>query len=139
MAGNRSGAQLFPGIVLTRLRGDFMPSTAVLTGDTATIVDDQGSFRWGVVIAGAFAATATSFFLLTLGAGVGLALVPVPHARTATTFLTLGAVYFLAAQAFGFAVGGYVVGRLIGPEAETSEEDEFRAGVHGFVMWALAV
>ena len=117
-----------------------MTSTAILTDDTTTIVaEEEHPFRWGVVIAGAFAATATTFFLLTLGAGLGLALVPMPHARTATTFLTMGAIYFLASQAFGFALGGYLVGRLIGPDAENTEEEEFRAGAHGFVMWALAV
>jgi hypothetical protein len=117
-----------------------MTSTAVLTDDTATIVaEEEHHFRWGVVIAGAVAATATSFFLLTLGAGIGLALVPAEHAKSSGTFITLGAIYFLAAQAFGFAVGGYIVGRLIGPEVETTEEEEFRAGAHGFVMWGLSV
>ena len=117
-----------------------MTSTAILTDDTATIVaEEENSFRWGIVIAGAFAATATTLFLLTLGAAIGLALVPAAHAKSATTFLNLGAVYFLASQAFGFAVGGYIVGRLIGPEVENTEEEEFRAGAHGFVMWALAV
>jgi len=117
-----------------------MTSTAVLTEDSATIVaEDANRFRWGVAIAGAIAATATTLFLLTLGAGVGLALVKAPHATTATAFFTLGAIYFLASQAFGFAVGGYLVGRLIGPEVENTEEEEFRAGAHGFVMWALAV
>ncbi|HXR95501.1 MAG TPA: hypothetical protein VN718_06465 [Rhizomicrobium sp.] len=117
-----------------------MTSTAIVTDDTTAIVaEEEGRFRWGVVIAGAFAATATTLFLLTLGAGVGLALVPVPHSSTATGYLHLGAVYFVAAQAFGFAVGGYIVGRLVGPEVENTEEEEFRAGAHGFVMWALAV
>ena len=102
---------------------------------------EEGRFQWGTAIAGAIAATATSFFLLTLGAGVGLALAPAhPAAGKSAVFLTLGAVYFLAAQAFGFAVGGYLVGRLIGPEpAENRAEEEFRAGAHGFVMWAVAV
>ena len=117
-----------------------MTSTAILTDDTATIVaEEENPFRWGVVIAGAFAATATTFFLLTLGAAIGLALTPMAHARTGTAFFTLGAIYFLASQAFGFAVGGYLVGRLIGPEEENTEEEEFRAGAHGFVMWAFAV
>jgi hypothetical protein len=117
-----------------------MTSTAILTDDTATIVaEEENPFRWGVVIAGAFAATATTFFLLTLGAAIGLALVPAAHARGAAVFFNLGAIYFLASQAFGFAVGGYLVGRLIGPEVENTEEEEFRAGAHGFVMWAVAV
>ena len=117
-----------------------MISTAIVTDDTTAIVaEEENEFRWGTVIAGAFAATATTFFLLTLGAAIGLALVPAAHAKSATVFFNLGAIYFLASQAFGFAVGGYIVGRLIGPEAENTEEEEFRAGAHGFVMWALAV
>jgi hypothetical protein len=116
-----------------------MTSTAVLTDDSTTIVaQEESPFRWGVVIAGAFAATATTFFLLTLGAAIGLALVPAAHAKP-TVFFNLGAIYFLASQAFGFAVGGYLVGRLIGPEDENTEEEEFRAGAHGFVMWSLSV
>jgi len=117
-----------------------MTNTAILTEAGATVVaEETGRFQWSVAIAGAVAATATSFFLLTLGSGVGLALASPAHAKSAGTFLTLGAIYFLAAQAFGFAVGGYLVGRLIGPEVENTAEEEFRAAAHGFVMWALAV
>jgi hypothetical protein len=118
-----------------------MTTATVLTEDTTTIVGEQGGrFSWGITIAGAVAATATTFFLLTLGAGVGLAFLTLPAtASGATTFLTLGAIYFFAAGAFGFAVGGYLVGRLIGPEVENSKEEEFRAAAHGFAMWALTV
>lgn len=117
-----------------------MTSTAVLTEDATTIVaDDRSRFSWGIAIAGAVAATATSFFLITLGAGVGLALTNPAGTAGTSTFLTLGAIWFFASQAFGFAVGGYLVGRLIGPEAENSQEEEFRAAAHGFSMWAIAV
>jgi len=115
-----------------------MTNSAILAG-SAIAAEETGRFRWSIAIAGAVAATATSFFLLTLGSGVGLALASPAHAKSAGTFLTLGAIYFLAAQAFGFAVGGYLVGRLIGPEVENTAEEEFRAAAHGFVMWALAV
>ncbi|MEI9885236.1 MAG: hypothetical protein WDN08_01855 [Rhizomicrobium sp.] len=121
-----------------------MPTTTVLNDDTATIVSDGESprrFNWSAAFAGAFVATAVTFFLLTLGSGVGLSLVSAQHATSGgtTTFLTLGAIYFLAAQAFGFAAGGHVVGRLIGPAIETSGEEEIRAGLHGLVAWSLAV
>jgi hypothetical protein len=116
-----------------------MTSTAVLTEDSTTIVaDDRTRFSWGITIAGAVAATATSFFLITLGGGVGLAFLPASSGGVAT-FLTLGAIWFFASQAFGFTVGGYLVGRLIGPQAENTKEEEFRAAAHGFAMWALAV
>ena len=93
-------------------------------------------FHWGAVIAGAAIAAATSFFLITLGAGFGLVL---SSPNAAGTFMTLGAVWVLAAQAFGFVVGGHVTGRLIGPARETSREEEWRAGTHGLVMWAISV
>ncbi|HEY4939841.1 MAG TPA: hypothetical protein VII56_00315 [Rhizomicrobium sp.] len=121
-----------------------MPVTTVLNDDTTTIVSDGETprrFSWSAVLAGAFVATAVTLFLLTLGSGVGLSLVTVRHATAAgaTTFLTLGAIYFLTAQAFGFAAGGHIVGRLIGPALETDREEEIRAGMHGLVAWALAV
>ena len=119
-----------------------MAVTTVLNDDTATIVSDEPRrFSWSATLAGAFVATAVTLFLLTLGSGVGLSLVTVRHATEAgaTTFLTLGAIYFLTAQAFGFAAGGHIVGRLIGPAIETGREEEIRAGMHGLVSWALAV
>ena len=74
-------------------------------------------FSWNAVIAGALAAAAVIFLLLFIGSGVGLSLVSVPkaNAQTAQNAITLGAIYFFAAQAFGFAVGGYLAGRLMGP------------------------
>jgi hypothetical protein len=61
--------------------------------------------------------------------------------QTAATpaFLTGGAIYFFAAQAFGFAAGGHLAGRLIGPAPETAKEEEFRSAAHGLVVWALTV
>jgi hypothetical protein len=117
-----------------------MTSTAILAEDATALVEEACSrFSWGVAIAGAMTAIATTFFLLTMGSGIGLALASPAHARSAGSFLTLGAIYFFASQAFGFAVGGYMVGRLIGPEGENSAEEEFLSAAHGFVMWALVV
>src|ERR1700744_2888321 len=124
-----------------------MPATTVLSDEgSATIIDagnDNGGafahrFSWSAAFAGAFLATAVTFFLLALGTGFGLSLVAMKTAAT-PTFLTLGAIYFLAAQAFGFAAGGHLAGRLIGPAPETAKEEEFRSAAHGLVVWALAV
>ncbi len=93
---------------------------------------------WASIFVGAVVGTATIFFLLTLGTGVGLSLVPASGV-TSKGFLTLGAIYFFAAQAFGFAVGGHLVGRLIGPMAETDREEEFRAAAHGLAVWGVCV
>ncbi len=123
-----------------------MPVTVVNEGPQgSTIVSEDNDsprrFSWSAAFAGAFVATAVTLFLMTLGSGVGLSLVSVRHATSGgtTTFFTLGAIYFLVAQAFGFAAGGHIVGRLIGPALETDREEEFRAGTHGLVAWALAV
>jgi hypothetical protein len=123
-----------------------MPVTVVNEGPQgSTVISEEGDsprrFSWSAAFAGAFVATAVTLFLMTLGSGVGLSLVSVRHATSSgtTTFFTLGAIYFLAAQAFGFAAGGHIVGRLIGPALETDREEEFRAGTHGLVAWALAV
>ena len=98
-------------------------------------------FSWGLALAGGVIATATTFFLLSLGAGFGLLLVnPVTQAGpTVPTFLTGGAIYFVAAQAFGFAVGGHLAGRLLGPLVESQVQEDFRAAAHGLLAWAVAV
>jgi hypothetical protein len=114
-----------------------MTDIAVLGKESAALVTDHhGKFNWGAVIAGAIAVPAVTFFFSTLGIGVGLSY-SAAHSSSGTGFLTLAAIYFFASQAFGFTVGGYLVGRLIGPEVETTREEEFRAAAHGFVMWAL--
>ena len=78
------------------------------------------------MIGGAAVAVATAFFLIVLGAGFGLTLMP---RQPGGGFFTLGAIYFLAAQAFGFVAGGHVTGRLIGPALESKREEEWRAGL----------
>src|ERR1700682_6297623 len=102
--------------------------------DTIVIAEEGDAntgyrFSWGLAIAGGVAATAVTFFLLSLGAGFGLLLVhPITHAGPSMpAFLTGGAIYFLCAQAFGFAVGGHLAGRLQGPLAARHVREEFRA------------
>jgi hypothetical protein len=119
-----------------------MATTTVLSDDTATIIQDQPSrFSWGPVFAGAVIATALTFFVVWVGSGLGLGLSSAKGASEGgiKAFLTLGAIYFVAANAFAFAVGGHVTGRLMRPEAEPSEEESFRSDAHGLAVWGLAV
>src|SRR3954468_9120361 len=112
----------------------------------AVVVEELGTagdgfrhrFSWSSTFAGAVVGTAVTLFLLLLGAGVGLSLVPA-RGVASPTFLTLGAIYFLAAQAMGFAAGGNIVGRLIGPMGESDREEEFRAAAHGLAVWGVCV
>src|ERR1051325_8808887 len=122
-----------------------MPITTVMAGDEGTaVIEEQGEldafahrFSWSSALAGAVVAAGVVFLLLSLGTGVGLSLIPT-HQVSSSGFLTLGAIYFFASLAMGFAAGGHIAGRLIGPAAETDKEEEFRAGAHGIVVWALA-
>ncbi|HWY13863.1 MAG TPA: hypothetical protein VNX86_01830 [Rhizomicrobium sp.] len=111
------------------------------------VIADQGTpdsgyrFSWGLAFAGGIAATAVTFFLLMLGSGFGLLLIhPMTQGAAAVpSFLTGGAIYFFVAQAFGFAIGGHLAGRLLGPELESRTQEDFRAGAHGLIAWAVAV
>ena len=104
------------------------------------LVTDTGGFEWGAVAAGAVIAAGVTFFLILVGAALGLSLAGTRNltAGGAHSFLTVGAIYFFAAQAFGFAVGGHVTGRLMRPTPETGDE-HFRADAHGLAVWSLAV
>ncbi|HTT82415.1 MAG TPA: hypothetical protein VMF67_02945 [Rhizomicrobium sp.] len=112
--------------------------------ETITVTGDESSgfrFSWGLAFAGGVVATAVTFFLLVLGSGFGLLLInPAKHAGSSLpAFLTGGAIYFFAAQAFGFAVGGHIAGRLLGPQVESRAQEEFRAAAHGLVTWATTI
>src|SRR5437868_9493636 len=110
--------------------------------DTVVVADETTGFRfsWGLAFAGGVTAIVVTLVLLILGSGFGLLLVsPAKHTLSAPVFLTAGAIYFLAAQAFGFAVGGHLAGRLLGPVLETRGQEELRAAAHGLVAWAVAI
>ena len=97
---------------------------------------------WGPVIAGAIAASALSFVLLTFGAALGLSIAsPAPTWRDASVGLAfLSGVFVLLTAAVSFGVGGYLAGRLR-PRGTAAgpDESEFRDGVHGLLVWALGV
>lgn len=105
-----------------------------------TALERNPYFSWAAALAGAFAAFAVTFMLLALGAGLGLMLAgPVNDPAPLKTILTAGGIYFFAVEAFGFAVGGFIAGRLCGPVLESREEEMFRSGAHGLVVWAASV
>lgn len=115
-----------------------MTATTIIEDDV--YVDEGPRFSWAAALAGAVVATAVTFFLLTLGAGVGLSLVN-PSGTTAqgaAHAVTLGAAYFVAAQAMGFAVGGHLAGRLISTPVEVMRRDSHFCA-HGLVVWAVSV
>src|SRR6516162_3995135 len=96
---------------------------------------------WGAVIAGTFAAVAVGFLITALGSGIGFAIAsPYGSGPTAETMTIAGAAWLVFAQAAGFAVGGYVAGRLhVNGPAVPPDESKFRDGAHGFAAWAIGV
>ena len=104
-------------------------------------VDGQIHISWSAVIAGAIAASALSFVLLTFAASLGLSLASsAPTWRDASLALWILTGLYLILQALAsFALGGYVAGRLRhrwGTALHTDETD-FRDGMHGLLTWGV--
>jgi hypothetical protein len=98
--------------------------------------------QWGGIFAGAVIAGAVSFVLLSFGSAIGLAVTPLnPTWRTPTLLLGgLSGVWVLVIAIGSMAAGGYVAGRMRTTWHVThTDEVEFRDGVHGLIVWALAV
>jgi hypothetical protein len=98
--------------------------------------------QWGGVFAGAVIAGAVSFVLLSFGSAIGLAVTPLaPSWRTPTLLLGgLSGIWVLVIAVGSMAAGGYVAGRMRSTwHVAHTDEVEFRDGVHGLIVWALAV
>jgi hypothetical protein len=97
---------------------------------------------WSAVIAGALLAAALSFVLLTFGTAIGLsATSPWPNSGLPASVLASLAVFWTLAQQIGaFLAGAYVAGRLRArSHGISSDESEFRDGLHGALVWALGI
>ncbi|MGX4804418.1 hypothetical protein [Bradyrhizobium guangdongense] len=106
--------------------------------------EERRSIQWSSVIAGAFAAGAMSFILVSFGVAIGLGVSSAsPTWRDASTALALLSGLYLIIQAIiSFGFGGYIAGRTArpAPSLATIEDDgERRDGLHGLTSWALAV
>jgi hypothetical protein len=97
--------------------------------------------EWGAVFAGAVLAAALSFVLLTFGVAIGLsATSPWPGAGLSAKVIASIAVFWTMAQQIGSVMaGGYVAGRMRSRWFETGPEAEFRDGLHGALVWGVAV
>jgi hypothetical protein len=113
-----------------------------ITGENVEIVQSSESaaaLSWSAAIAGAIAATATTFIVVSLGVGIELALAsPFSTSPSASSMTIAGAIWLVLAQSIGFAVGGFIAGRLRVNDGSTSPaETRFRDGVSGFVAWSI--
>ncbi|HEX3938597.1 MAG TPA: hypothetical protein VHX43_13915 [Xanthobacteraceae bacterium] len=117
-------------------------NVAVMGSPPAGWTATWSGLSWSAVIAGAVTAIAVSFIVIALGSGIGMAVVsPYSYSSpSATTMTVIGALWLVFAQAVGFAVGGYVAGRLRRtPTPLHSDEVAFRDGASGLVVWAIGV
>src|SRR6185437_5896584 len=118
-----------------------MTDTAIV-GENVEIIQTRGprsAFSWSVVIAGALAAWAVAFIVISLGAGIGLA-ISTPYSGPGTASMTIaGAVWLVLAETLAFATGGYLAARLRIRDHIPGPETKFRDAAHGFMAWVVGV
>ena len=103
---------------------------------------DRGSYvRWTPALVGALAAAALAFVLHAFAAGIGIAFSSTaPTWRDSSMALVLlTGVYLLFVAITSFGVGGYIAGRLRPPVEASNDEIEFRDGIYGVWVWAIAL
>ena len=117
--------------------------TIVETTTTPVAVTERpfGTVQWGPAIAGALAAAALSFVLHSFAVAIGLAVTsPSPTWRdSSAALLALSGIYLVLVAILAFGVGGYLAGRLRAPFSGPPDEVEFRDGVYGIIVWAIAL
>jgi hypothetical protein len=115
---------------------DTMISTAPVPAPLVSYV------QWGPVIAGAVTAAALAAVLHAFAAAIGLAVgSTAPTWRDASIGLwILSGIYLILVALASYGLGGYVAGLLrerFGT-ANSPDDVEFRDGIHGLLVWALA-
>lgn len=96
--------------------------------------------EWAPILAGAIAASAISFVLFTAGSAIGLSLIsPYPARSYGTWAATLAAFWAIFVPILSLLIGGYLAGRMRASWSASTDEVQFRDGVHGLLVWATAV
>jgi hypothetical protein len=97
--------------------------------------------HWTPVVAGALAAAALAFVLHSFAVALGLGVSSTaPTWRDSSSALVLlSGLYLLLVALASYGFGGYLAARLRARFGDLPVEDvEFRDGMHGLVVWALA-
>jgi len=97
--------------------------------------------EWGPVIAGAIAAAALASVLHGFASAVGISVSSTaPTWRDASfALILLSGLYLLLTALVSYGFGAYVAGRMrMRLGAGAAPEIEFRDGMHGILVWALA-
>src|SRR5205814_7664016 len=97
-----------------------------MTTEAVALPDEEDQYlQWTPVIAGALAAAALSFILLTFGAAIGLGVSSTsPTWRDASAALALlSGLYVILQSIVSFGVGGYIAGRVRGTRGAIEREE----------------
>jgi hypothetical protein len=97
--------------------------------------------QWGPTFGGGLVAAAVFFVLMTFATAIGLAVSSVsPTWRdTSTGLVVLSGAWVVLTAVGSFALGGYIAGRIRSTWRTNPDEVHFRDGLHGLVVWSLAV
>jgi hypothetical protein len=98
--------------------------------------------HWTPILAGAIVAAAVSFVLLSFGSAIGLEVASPSSTWRDTSWVLalLAGLWLLLTSLASFGLGGYLAGRLRGSWSPViSHEVEFRDGIHGLLVWGLAI
>ena len=96
--------------------------------------------EWSAIFAGAVVASAIIVLMTAFGSAVGLSLVSPYRGPSPIIFHIALALWFTWITVSSFVAGGYVTGRMRrSVDGATIHECHVRDGVHGLVVWAVAV
>jgi hypothetical protein len=101
-----------------------------------------GSYiAWGPAVGGGLVAAAIFFVLITFATAIGLAVSSVsPTWRdTSIGLVVLSGAWVVLTAVGSFALGGYLAGRVRSRWPASADEVHFRDGVHGLLVWSIAV
>jgi hypothetical protein len=102
--------------------------------------DTAADIQWSAIFAGAVAASALAFILHAFAGAIGISLSSTaPTWRDASfALILLSGLYLILAALVSYGFGAYVAARLRAPLAGRADDIEFRDGLHGLIVWALA-
>ena len=110
--------------------------------DTGPAIVRPTYLHWTPIFAGAIVAAAVSFVLLSFGSGIGLAVASpsLSWRDTSSVLALLAGLWLLLTSLAAFGLGGYLAGSLREAwSAAPPDAVEFRDGIHGVLVWGLAI
>jgi hypothetical protein len=123
---------------LALTRGEL--TVATKTDITPIAADTAINVQWRAIIAGVVCASALAYVLHAFAGAIGLSLSSTaPTWRDASWALVLlSGLYILLVALASYSFGAYIAARLRAPVTSAADGTEFRDGMHGLVVWALA-